>query len=117
MNVTALPAPRGGALVTHTDITSRHQQATLAQGLQEAARLESLGLLAGGIAHDFNNILTGVLMNLSAVKPAVTTDPRGGQRARRHRRRRDAGPPSYAGRCWPTPAARACSPSAPGSTR
>jgi two-component system CheB/CheR fusion protein len=75
MNVTALPAPRGGALVTHTDITSRHQQATLAQGLQEAARLESLGLLAGGIAHDFNNILTGVLMNLSAVKPAVTTDP------------------------------------------
>ena len=71
MNVTALPAPRGGALVTHTDITARHQQATLAQRFQEAARVESLGILAGGVAHDFNNILTGVLMNLSAVEAAV----------------------------------------------
>jgi two-component system cell cycle sensor histidine kinase/response regulator CckA len=36
--------------------------------LQEAQKLESLGVLAGGIAHDFNNLLTAMLGNVNMVR-------------------------------------------------
>lgn len=57
---------------TTMDITQRRrlesQQSQLQRKMQEAQKLESLGVLAGGIAHDFNNILTGVLGNASLLR-------------------------------------------------
>ncbi len=54
-----------GAAVIARDVTERRraeeEARALAERMQHAQKLESLGMPAGGIAHDFNNILMAVL--------------------------------------------------------
>lgn len=62
-----VPEQRLGVVATALDITERRklEQERIESRMQEAQKLESLGLLAGGIAHDFNNLLVGMLGNSS----------------------------------------------------
>src|SRR5579871_566460 len=72
-----------GMVLIFRDVTEARRAARERQRfeeqLREAAKLESLGVLAGGIAHDFNNLLVGIIGNASL---AMDTLP-GGHRVRR----------------------------------
>lgn len=62
-------------VVNCRDITNRRaieeDRQKLERELYQAAKLESLGVMAAGIAHDFNNLLTIIMGNLTLVSLAM----------------------------------------------
>ena len=62
--VTLYPLTDEHGLVTHyvSVIRDETERRKANRAIQQAQRLDSIGILAGGIAHDFNNILQGILV-------------------------------------------------------
>jgi len=83
---TLIPGPVTGegepqVLLVARDISSRKkaegERQEMEARLQDAQRLESLGVLAGGIAHDFNNLLVTIMGNAELARedlPAGSTE-------------------------------------------
>lgn len=67
-----------GAMALITDVTQRRhtelEKQKLEQRVQQAQRLESLGIMAAGIAHDFNNLLQAILGHTELALPDAPAD-------------------------------------------
>jgi two-component system, LuxR family, sensor kinase FixL len=70
ISVVPLHVPKGGAVVSHTEITERKRaELDAQQARQELAhfsRVSTIGALAASMAHELNQPLTGILANAQA---------------------------------------------------
>ncbi len=62
------------------EVRVERERKELADRVQQAAKLESLGVLAGGIAHDFNNLLVGIQGNAELALAGLPRDSRSRRR-------------------------------------
>jgi signal transduction histidine kinase/putative methionine-R-sulfoxide reductase with GAF domain len=76
ISVVPLRVPRGGAVVSHTDITERKLAELEVQRsrheLAHFTRVSTIGALAASLAHELNQPLTGILANAQAALRLLT---------------------------------------------
>ena len=84
LQTTRVPFDHDGdraVLIVSVDVTEQMQaemeRKRMEEQMQQAQKLESLGVLAGGVAHDFNNLLMGVLGNADLALLAMPPDAAG----------------------------------------
>jgi len=72
--VRRFPVPAGGEFLVGAFAVDITEQRRLEDHLRQAARMETIGLLASGVAHDFNNLLA-VITGYSGVLAQPGADP------------------------------------------